>query len=333
LENHAALVSSAPAAPLPPPSWAEGSAAFRAVYPDSAFIAEIGYGSTREAAETDAAAGVARFISSQITSTAGSSNRWSDANGVRTETAETSSETFVRSQLNIVGLRYARDAYYNETQKQWQTVAYIERAAAWRVYEPSFKRQAESFEKLFDAAESEDNSFKKVLHFRAADRFTRTDDFINMELFGQIIDADKMNAAFAEARTQIASLPEKIHAAAGEASVYIDCSRDFESLVARAFSDCFAAEGFPVSKSKNSASAICSVAVDEGEQKRNMGVFYYPSLRAEVRNASGVLFSMSATASKQAAVTADVAKRRAYTALAEEVRKTFQAQFDAYNAP
>jgi hypothetical protein len=58
-------------------------------------------------------------------------------------------------------------------------------------------------------------------------------------------------------------------------------------------------------------------------QRRELGVFYNPSLQAVFADSAGTFFTFTAAASQASAVTPDVAKRRAYTALAEKVVEAF----------
>jgi hypothetical protein len=198
-------------------------------------------------------------------------------------------------------------------------VAYIDRNEAWAVYEPRFKRQADAFATLYAAAEQERGQFRKVLRFGAADAYVRGGDFAEAEAFGQILHPQKMNASFGGIRAAIAAIPQKTDDAKRKAGVCIDCPGDFESLVANAFSRALSAAGFPVAKNRNGADVICAINIDEGRQQRELGIFYYPSLRAVFSDASGTLWTFNAAADRASAVTPDVAKRRAYTALAEKV--------------
>jgi hypothetical protein len=138
-----------------------------------------------------------------------------------------------------------------------------------------------------------------------------------------------MNAAFSGVRSEIASIPQKIDTARRNATVYIDCPVDFESLIANAFSRALTAEGFPVAKTRAGAAAICTITVDEGMQKRDLGVFYFPSLQAVFTGSSGTLFTYNAAGDSAGAVTPDVAKRRTYTALAAAVTNSFSKEFNA----
>jgi hypothetical protein len=132
-----------------------------------------------------------------------------------------------------------------------------------------------------------------------------------------------MSDSFDGIHAKIAALPQKIDDAKRNASVFIDCPDDFESLVTNAFSRALSAEGFPVAKNKDGADVICAVSIDEGKQERELGIFYYSSLQAVFTDASGAIFTFNATADRASAVTPDVAKRRAYTALAEKVVESF----------
>jgi hypothetical protein len=322
------LLASCATLPTDPAPWATSPTAIRAVFPDSEYIAQRGRGKTRDSAQANAAAEIARYFTSQIQANFSARTTYRETNGRAEEQTEITDEMFVQSQINLFGIRYADDAFYDAAQKEWQTVAYIDRAEAWRVYGPRFKTQAETFHNLFDAAEHETDAFRKALRYDAAWRYAQTADFESAESLGQILDPAKMNAEFALARTELASLPQKRDSAKRNASVFIDCPHDFESLIANVFSRSFAAQGFPIASASNAAAAVCVVTVDDGEQKRDTGMYYYPSLQAVVSGSSGALWTFNAQAEKSAAVTPDVAKRRAYTALAEQVGATFAAQFN-----
>ena len=307
------------ALPTNPAPWDSSPSAIRQLFPDDEYIAQRGQGATRAAAEAQAASELARFLTSQISVSRGYQIVTTNAG----ENISTHDEAYINSQINLFGIRYADDAYYRKDLREWRTVAWIERAEAWAVYGPGFRRQADSFLALFNAAEDEKDTFKKALLFMAADSFSRTSAFEDANLFGQILDPGRMNTEFGLVRTNLAALPQKLDSAKRSASVYIDCPLDFESLVSNAFAASFSALGFPVASTPNNAAAVCRITVDEGMQQRDLGIFYNPSLRAVITGLSGTIFSYTAEAERASAVTPDVAKRRAYQSLADEVNKTF----------
>ena len=307
----------------PVPDWAASPSAIRSVYPDSGFIAQRGRGATREAAEIAAAAEIARFFNSEIETRRAAGISITQQNNEAAESAKTTSEAFVQSQIALFGIRYAQDAFYSKAGKEWQTVAYIDRDEAWAVYEPLFRRQADAFHELYQAAEDESGRFRKVLKFADAAAYARGGDFVEAEALGQILHPQRMNVSFGGIRAEIAAIPQKTADAKRNSGVFIDCPGDFESLVTSAFSRALGAEGFPAAKNRSGAEVVCTVSITEGRQQRELGIFYYPSLRAVFTDASGALFTFDAAADRASAVTPDVAKRRAYTALAEKVVETF----------
>ncbi|MDR1420685.1 MAG: hypothetical protein LBI86_09945 [Treponema sp.] len=58
-------------------------------------------------------------------------------------------------------------------------------------------------------------------------------------------------------------------------------------------------------------------------QKRELGIFHFPSVQAVITGASGALFTFTVSADSVGAVTPDLAKRRAYKALEEKVLAGF----------
>ena len=138
-----------------------------------------------------------------------------------------------------------------------------------------------------------------------------------------------MNAEFALVRARLAALPQRASDARGNAPVFIDIPVDFESIVQSAFSRSFAAFGFPVTNNRNAAAAVCHVTVEEGRQERQIAgfsaasVFYYPHVRAVLSSPAGTLLTFSAEGGQQSAVTPDVARRRAYQALADRISSDF----------
>jgi len=287
-------------------------------------------GQPSAAAEADGAAQIARFLNSQISSRVSLSERYLEQNGNVQSSTEMESETFVNSQMNLFGIRYAPDAYFNKQQKEWATVAYIDRAEAWQVYGPRFKQQAEAFHQLFLAAEKETDPFKKALRYIAAQNYAGSPDFQNADALGQLLLPAKMDAEFGPVRTEAAGLAQKLDSARRNAGIFIDCPVDFESILLNAFSKKFAAMGFPVANARNSSAAVCRVTVDEGMQKRELGTFYYPKLQAVITGTSGTLFTFSAEGEQAAAVTPDVAKRRAYQSLADAVNLNFSLNTNAF---
>jgi hypothetical protein len=317
----ALLLGACATAAAPPPAWVFDMSA---VYPDGEYVAQQGAGKTPKEAELNGLAAISLYFETKTRVERSGHDSWTRENGTTTAESRRSSEDVnVQSQTSLAAVRYARDPWFNPAVEAWLTVAFIRRDEAWRVYEPRFKRQADAFAALYAAAEAETDSFKKALRYEAAMRYAGAPDFENAATFGQILYPERMNAEFAAVRGELARLPQKIDGAKRGAAVFVDCPGVFESLVTNAFSRALSAEGFPVAKTREGAAVVCAVRIDEGRQERELGVFYNSSLQAVFAGAAGTLLTFNAVADRASAVTPDVAKRRAYAALAEKVAASF----------
>jgi len=309
-------------APTSPP-WDASPGAIQQAFPDDEFIAQRGRGATRAAAEADATAAIARFFNSEVVSRIAILEQAWEHDGDFGARTEIEAEIFVQAEMQLFGVRHVRDAWFDRTHQEWNTVAYINRAEAWQIYGPRFRQQAQTFARLFEAAELETDPFRRALRYTAAQEFVRSPDFRNAESLGQLLFPARMDDEFADVRTMLAALPQRAVNARMNASVFIDIPQDFESLVQGAFSRRFAALGFPVTNNRDVAAAVSYVTVEEGRQERQLGIFYFPQVRAVISSPAGALFTFSAEGGQQAAVTPDVARRRAYQALADAVLEGF----------
>jgi len=318
--------------PSASPAWDASPDAMRQIFPDSAFIAQQGRGVTRAAAEADGTAAIARFFNSEVISRIAVLEQYWEQNETVQAVTQVESELFVQAQMQLFGIRHAHNAHFDSRHGEWVTVAYINRAEAWQVYGPRFRQQAETFNRLFEAAENESDPFRKALRYLAVQNHARSPDFLNAESFGQLLYPARMDAEFALVRTRLASLPQRSGDARRNAPVFIDIPVDFESIVQGAFSRRFAALGFPVTGNRNAAAAVCYVTIEEGRQERQIAgfsaasVFYHPQVRAVLSSPAGTLVTFSAEGGQQSAVNPDVARRRAYQALAERITSDFSLE-------
>jgi hypothetical protein len=305
------------------PRWHVSPDAIQQQFPNSRFIAQQGRGVSREAAEADGVAQIARYFSSEVYSHV-LVYEAELQQGSRSEVVSlTEIETYTRSQLNLFSVRFVTDAYFDKRTREWFTVAYIDREEAWRVFQPTVILHAETFSRLFQTAENELNRFKKALLFNTVQEYTRTPEFARVLEFGQLLHPVRMNESFSGVRSNMARLTQLSDTARRNASLYLYVPDDFESMVTNAVSEEFRKLGFAVSNNREHASAVCHVIVTEGRQVRELGVFYHPSVRIVISSGEEVLFSQSLEGVRESAVRPDVAKRRAYQSLADSIKENF----------
>ena len=310
--------ASVPSAQL---TWDSSPNAYRQIFPVNRYIAQRGSGTTREAAELDGATRIARFLDSEI------STHRSNIEIVGILTYETYMEirSFAQSQINLYGIRYVADTYFDRRRREWVTVAYINRDEAWQVYAPRFRLQATTYNELFLSAYRETDSFRRVLRFITAQNHANDFELQSSNIFGQLLHPTRMNEEFSSVRTNMSRLPRLLDDARRNVSIYIDTHGDFNLMITNAFSRELSALGLSVTNNRSLATTICRVTVTEGRGLQDTLTFYNPSLQAVFSSDNGVLFTFTATGDRAVAMRPEIARQRAYQSLTDSVTESFSS--------
>jgi hypothetical protein len=320
----AALVLAACAgAPGPAPEWALN---IQAAYPSGEYIAGRGEGQTREAAEAKALSEISFYFVRQISAERSSRSSWTERNGASAAESRTEENILVESQTRLVAVRYTEDPWFNPAKKAWETVAYINRDEGWTVYQPNAKRQADALISLVTRAETEKEPFNAVLRYGIAASYAESAEFNNVRDFSQALHPAKAEALFAEADAARGELVNTQLAAIEKSPIYVECPQDYNGMIYQAMVKALGASGFGVERNRAAAAAVCAVLVEEGMQKQEKGVLFYPALTATVSGSAGPLFSFKITGGREGALNPDLAKRRAYTALASALEASFAGE-------
>jgi hypothetical protein len=250
-----------------------------AVYPRAKYIARQAQGKTQKEAELAAVAAISYFFETEVTAEQSLRSLWTEEDGVSSSASREEELILVETQSRLVAVRYAEDPWRDPASKEWYTVAYIDRAEAWTVYEPQAKKAADSLLALYNAAETEAEPFTRSLRFTAAASYAESAAFTAVRSFAQVLNPAKAQAFFWEADAVLSSIPEAIYSARQSATVYIDCPVDLDGVIYQAAVSALGQAGFPVERDRNAAACVCRITVDEGEQKVDAGVFFIPCLR------------------------------------------------------
>jgi uncharacterized lipoprotein YajG len=323
------VLSACASSPEPLPDQPPWVISVEDAYPNDQFIAQRGRGKSRQEAEMAALALISRIFSNEITAIQESVYTSVEQNGISNDTSRVGESISVNSQTELFAVHYAEDAWINPGTKEWETIAFIDRSEAWEIYRNEVQQQIDGFTALFESAENEMEPVKQAFAFRIAQRFADSDNYQQVMNFGQILSPQKMDALMRLTRERIAAIPQRTSNARQQSQLFIDCSSDYNSLLISALTNVFKVNDFPIVKTFGEAKAICSVAVDEGLQASEQGNMYYPSVVITIKTKNGeTVFSYAAKAERQGAVTAEVAKRRAYTSLANEIESSLSKELD-----
>jgi len=310
------------------PAWVTD---VQSVYPWDTYITGRADGATRKDAEENSTAELSLYFIRETTVERSSRSTWTEQDGVSGSESTTEENVLVKSYARLVTVRCADDPWYNPATKTWETVAYIDRDQAWAAYEPNARKQADTFLNLVKAADEETEPFNAVLRYGTAVAYAWSTEFNTVRDFSQVLHPVQAGKLFAEADAALSSLMEKQLRAQEKSIITIQCPVDYDQIIYQSMVKALGTSGFPVENNGNTVTT-CVIQVEEGMQKNVSGTFYTPSLIATISGRNGAMVSFRVSSERVGAVNTDVAKRRAYTSLANALEDAFAGELQRWQS-
>ena len=314
--------------PESPPAWILNT---NNVYPRGEFITGRGQGTTRNEAEIRAVMVISQFFLSQVSTEQGTRSVWNTGPEGNTNTERQTWEGIaIESQVQLMTVRFAEDPWHDPRTKIWENIAYISRDEGWAVYEPTAKRQSDRLLAIIEAADTETIPFNAFLRYGNAMAYADSSDYTGTRAFAYVLHPTRASSLFAEANAAEGTLVRKQLAAQERSRVYIEILGDYNNMIYQAAVKALGNAGFTVEQNRNNALTYLHVQVEEGQRTEDVGVSYYPALTGIISGKDGSLFAFKVEATRQSAINPDVAKRRAYTALANVLESAFFYELEEY---
>ena len=232
-------------------------------------------------------------------------------------------ETHVSTQTELFSVRYG-EPYYLEGQKLWECVAYMHRGEAWENYRQKFVPLVETFASLYRSGAAEADDFSQLLSYSRALDFAHHNNLSAMQAFAAALYPEGA-AVLASSLEGLEELESQIRQTAARCSISVVCGQDSGGLVRGAVSGRLEELGLAVAEGEAAAVYRCDVVVEENVQQLAAGSFYTPEIRISIGDGRRSVYTQSISVRRVGARNPDVARQRAYKAMAEEVKKSFLA--------
>lgn len=286
-------------------------------HPD--YIAGKGYGESPAAARQAALGEVAAFFTAKVATETSELVEVAD----NKSSSRMRHETHVSTQTELFSVRYG-EPYYLEGQKLWECVAYMHRGEAWEIYRQKFVPLVETFASLYRSGAAEADDFSQLLSYSRALDFARHNNLSAMQAFAAALYPEGV-AVLASSLEGLEELESQIRQTAARCSVSVVCHQDSGGLVRGAVSGRLEELGLAVAEGEAAAVYRCDVVVEENVQQLAAGSFYTPEIRISIGDGRRSVHTQSISVRRVGARNPDVARQRAYKAMAEEVKKSFLA--------
>ena len=284
-----------------------------------AYIAQLGYGSTKDSAESNALAALSKFFQMNISVQAKEQTILNDSNFETT----LSEEVFVQSNTELFAVHYTKPKYAKK-QKQYEVIAYIDRKEAWIIYEPKINDCTSQFEQFYFDAISQNDAILKIAGLSKAYQNAKENELYQKLDFAQILNPNQAEK-FSGTRNHLSEIEPMLRRIAKQCSISIFCENDFGESVSRAVGKFFSNYGITIAE--NNSQYFCYIKVIENLQVLPAGIFYSPSFSLKIETRDTVLISGEGQLKRIGAKNPTVAQQRAYTSLSQEILKLLQKEF------
>ncbi len=297
------------------PKWIKDR---ESVYPESKYIARVGKAMDVDGAKAKALGDIASYFKAQVTSETQGSQKMTSKNGEVSKEQTIEQTTKVVSEMDLVAVDYS-ESFYNKKEKSYYIVAFIDREAAWSVYEPSILKAQNDYQSLYDLAMGTKEQilrYKYLYNSRDAGY-----DLISKLYFGFLINPDKK----AEYRGIIYEISNDAVFGTLEQQLiplYVKISGDQGGIITSAITDIFSTFGFIVStKQGNSSNYTLTVTIEDNETVSDdiHAIFPYVELRLTNKAETETFYTWNKRWTKTANFSLAQCQRRAYPKMAEDI--------------
>ena len=231
-------------------------------------------------------------------------------------------EVFVNSQTELFAVHYTKPKF-DKRQKQYEVTAYIDREEAWRIYEPKLSDAADSFRRFYADAQAQNGTLSKIIALSKAVKNARETELLKKLDFALILNPDRAEL-FDVTRSNLAEIEPTMRRLAKNCTVRVEVNSDFEERISKSVKETFSKIGIKTQES--GAEYVCTVEVTENAQTLAAGIFFTPSFTVQIEKSENVIWSVSKQLKKVGAKNENIARQRAFSAVAGEIQKSLQSE-------
>lgn len=294
------------------PEWFQN---YRAVFPNSEYLAQRGSGVTAEDAKTDAASQLARYFQSTVSANLSTTMASITAGSSVQEETRVVDEVNVTSEVEFIGLEFT-ESYYYKPEKKWYVVAYMIREDSWIQYKPKIEAEKIKFYSFLKKTESEDDSFTKISLYKSA--WNVSGDFMEKLEYGRIINP-KEEEKYSVDRAEVAKLPSKIEKEQKNLTIVVNLKGDYGNIVETSIKTALEKGGFIVGENGNYTADVLVSSNPNGENP----VTIMPAVIVSIKNSGGkAVFSYETKLTeKTVAYSLENAQKKTFPKLAEKINQ------------
>jgi hypothetical protein len=309
------------------PLWASYDT-IEAVYPNSTYIARIGYSGSAAGSAALAESELGSYFSHSVHSVVQGSQVMTDSGTRDASLSRKIERTVTVESLNKLFDVKKTAPWYNRQKKQYVCCAYLTRSDAWKLYEGTVRDAKNKFHTFYDKAAAESDPIRKLSLLALCDQSAA--DFVETLEMARLILPGK-ESAYAADRKIAEGLELEKEACRINSVFYVNVTGagDEGVKLARCVSQIVSDAGFIVTSKRAEAVYEVLVELDMGKTVYGETLTAEPGISISIPN-SGNKLSYHKNLPKQSGFTAAQAlvERKIIAAAEDEIKASFPLEFN-----
>lgn len=224
------------------PEWIDNP---KAKYPEGMYLAAVGYGSSRRAAEADAMGSVARIFKTDVKATSQYSERWSELESTKKEDevslfAENTKDIFISAEQDLINIEIGET--YTDDLGRVYALAYIHRSRTADIYDEKITQTDEVIRHYLERSNETDNQYKRYSNLGVASIFA----YQNQVLLNQLAIISPMEYEMIGIKDRLPEITSKMRDIASQISFSIKIENDQDNIISNAIKEIISEMNFNI---------------------------------------------------------------------------------------
>ncbi len=295
----------------------------KATYPESAYLAAVGEGDTRSAAENAAAANLSRIFEVHIEADERMLDQVRETGSRLERTTDFTADITILSAQTLYNIQHA-EAWKDDCGR-YHAIAYLERGATAALYRGKIEALSARIEFLLSQADAADNPLAQYACLRAA----RSGAAENRLLLAQLKVIHPASARMVAPPYAESELEHRFAAAAKAVRVGVSIKGDVAGRIGTCLASLLTRYGFTIgSPAILQVDGEVSVS-DTGERTANLAFVRY-LLAVQMQDPEGNILATLSEKGREGHVSVDEARIRAFRTMESAIRAKGEERLDAF---
>lgn len=309
---------------IPEPEWITNK---KAVFPDAAYLAQLGTGITAQEARNNSIAQLASYFNTNVKSLVeGETFTYNSSNDLTKVERTIKSSTVTSTDLELFALE-TEEPYFLKRENKWYCCAHINRKDAWNQYEPIVRDNKNSFYSIFGLVAKTTDPLERIKIYNQTEAASEV--FLGSLYKATMFSKTLTDKAFGEDREVIASIPGLVQNEKNNCVMCIKTKGDFGGTLSSTVNSIFSRLGFTTSDNAEKSNYIVESEVLYNEVKEDDLFVYTPSVKLSVKSQNKTLYVYENKLDRILSYNETKAKKNVCDGIADLLEKELAADFSS----